>query len=348
MKNTIRRLFSLITVIALVFSLTSCRGGSATTPTGQNDGSSSSTPTITWRIGHNNPEDHYWTVYMEKFGDMVEEKSNGSIQVEVYHSSQLGDDNAMGEMIRNGNLDMFITGACIPGNWWSPMSMMEMAGLFDSWEHVEASIYGEPGEMMAKGCEEAGMILFDSWMRTSWNAMTTKPVNSLADFDGLKCRVTGMDIWIAHMEGTYGLSATPMAFSEVFTGLQQGVVEGVFNPISSMYTMRFHEVCDYLIMTGANYDFAPILVSPQSWDKLSEEQKAVMEECKLAIREEVNDYIKTEDDIFIELMKKDNPDLQIIELDQQEILEAGYAVAADCAAMVNGTELYEAIRALAP
>ena len=149
------------------------------------------------------------------------------------------------------------------------------------------------------------------------------------------------------MEGTYGLSATPMAFSEVFTGLQQGVVEGVFNPISSMYTMRFHELCDYLVLTGVNYDFASIMVSQQSWDKLSEEQKAVMEECKLEIRDEVNEYITTEDDIYIELMKEENPNLEVIELDQEEILEAGRAIAPEVAAMCDGTELYEAIRACA-
>lgn len=345
MKKTLRRLCCFITAIVMILSLTACRGSN--NAANNSDASQGGDGTITWRIGHNNPQDHYWTVYMEQFGEMVNERSNGSIKVEVYPNSQLGDDNAMGEMIRNGNLDMMITGACIPGNWYEPMMMMEMAGLFDSWEHVERAIYGEPGEIMKKGCEEAGFILWDNWMRTPWHALSTKPINTLADFHGLKCRVTGTDVWVAHMEGTYGLSATPMAFSEVFTGLQQGVVEGVFNPISSMYTMRFHELCDYLLLTGVNYDFASIMVSPQSWEKLSDEQKAIMEECKREIRDIVNEYIKTEDDTYIEMMKSENPDLQIIEFNQDELLEAGRAIAPSVVEMCNGSELYDAIRACA-
>ena len=219
MKSTLRRLCVFATALAMVLSLAACtRGGSqnAANPDSSGTSQGGSEATVTWRIGHNNPEDHYWTVYMRKFGEMVEERSNGSIKVEVYPNSQLGDDNAMGEMIRNGNLDMMITGACIPGNWYEPMKMMEMAGLFDSWEHVERAIYGEPGEIMKEGCEEAGFILWDNWMRTSWHALTTKPVHQLSDFQGLKCRVTGTDVWVAHMEGTYGLSATPH-------GVQRGV-----------------------------------------------------------------------------------------------------------------------------
>jgi|GEM_PF-1301201 len=348
-----KKIVVMVLAAATAVSMTACgaRGGSGSTSSAAAESgtgtsaAASSSGTVTWRIGHNNSEDHYWTVYMRKFADLVAEKSNGTIKVEVYPNSQLGDDTAMGEMIRNGNLDEMITGACVPGNWYQPMSMMEMAGLFDSSEHVERAIYGKPGEIMKKGCADAGIMLWDNWMRTTWEFMSTKPINSLADFKGLKTRVTSNDVWVAHMEGTYGIDATPMAFSEVFTSLQQGVVNAVLNPISSMYTMRFHELCNYLILTESNYDFASVLVSPQSWSKLTADQQKIMQECEDTIREEVNEYIKTEDETYIAKMKDENPKLQVITLDSEEIKKAGRAIAPKICAMNGGQELYDAIRA---
>lgn len=335
---------SLILAVLILVLSTACGGGESTQT---NSGSETNGDTIVWRVGHNNPEDHYWSVYMEKFADLVAEKSDGRIEVQVYANSLLGDDNAMGEMIRNGNLDMMITGGCIPGKWYRPMMMAEMSGLFNDLDHVERAIYGEPGEIMKAGCEEAGLILWDFWMRTGFEFMTTKPVSELSDLSGMKVRVTPDEVWIAHMEGTYGLSASPIAFSEVFTSLQQGVCEGVLNPISSMYTSRFHEVCDNLVITGTNFDFAPILVSPQSWEALDPELQEIMWECELEIREEVNEYIRTEDETYIALMQEENPDLVITYLDRDEVLDAAHSIHQEVVDLVDGQELYDAIQACA-
>lgn len=350
-KKVFIRLLGLVQAMILMIGLTACgpRGGPQvnTTPSADPGGSAAVADAIVWRVGNSNGEDYYYNVYMKKLGEMVSEKTNGAIKFEIYPNSQLGDDNAMGEMIRNGNLDMMITGACMPGNWYQPMKMMEMAGLFDSWEHVERAIYGKPGEIMKEGCKENGMILWDNWMRTTWQYLSTVPIETAADFNGVKARVPGIDAFVIAAEAAYGLNATPIAFGDTFTSLQQNVVSGVFNPISAMYTMRFHELCNYLVITDANYDFAPILVSEQSWNKLTDEQKAIMEECRDIIREEVNEYIKTEDATYIEMMKADNPNLTVVEIDNSSILEKGREVADAVTASCEGQELYDAIRACA-
>ena len=346
MKRGLKKLLTAGLAGVMAFSLMACgnsSNGASNSSSGSNSGSSDGK--IVWRVGHNNAEDHYWNVYMQKWGELVNEKTDGKVEVQVYANSQLGDDAAMGEMIRNGNLDMMITGACVPGKWYRPMTMMEMSGLFDDMDHVERAIYGEAGEIMKKGCEEQGIMLWDNWMRTSWEFMTTKPVSQLSDFKGLKVRVTPDDVWITHMEGTYGLSASPMAFSEVFSSLQQGVVEGVLNPISSMYTMRFHEVCDNLVITKTNFDFAPILVSPSSWEKLPEDIQNIMWECEEEIREEVNEYIRTEDDKYIALMQEENPNLTITYLDSNEVIESAKKIHQEVVDTLGAQEVYDAIRA---
>ena len=355
MKATLKRTLALLLASASLFAMAACSKSGApsvssnpSAQTGQPSNQSSGEK-IVWRVGHTNAEDHYWNVYMEKFGELVAEKSGGRIEVQVYPNSQLGDDAAMGEMIRNGNLDMMVTAACIPGKWYRPMAMMEMAGLFQDMDHVERFVYGDENsvQVMKDGCAEAGILLWDNWMRTGFEFMTTKPVSQLSDFNGLKVRVTPDEVWVKHMEGTYGLSSSPIAFSEVFTSLQQGVCEGVLNPISSMYTMRFHEVCDNLVIAGSNYDFAPILVSPKSWDALDKELQDIMWECELEIREEVKEYIKTEAQTYMDLMKAENPDLVITYLDKDEVSASAKKIHQEVVDLVGGQELYDAIQACA-
>lgn len=351
MKRMNKRIavIALAAVMALGMLAGCARGGSSSSGSGASSAGSASGSAsgekIVWRVGHNNAEDHYWTIYMRKFADLVAERTEGRVDVQVYPNSQLGDDAAMGEMIRNGNLDMMITGATVPGKWYRPMTMMEMAGLFDDMDHVKRAIYGDAGEIMKKGCEEQGIMLWDNWMRTDWEFMTTKPIDSMEDFKGLKIRVTPDDVWVTHMEGTYGLSASPMAFSEVFSSLSQNVVQGVMNPISSMYTMRFHEVCDNLTITKANHDFAPILVSPANWAKLPEDIQQIMRECGDEIREEVNEYVLTEDDTYIKKMQEENKNLKITYLDTEEVNAAGRKVHQEVVDILGAQEVYDAIRA---
>ena len=228
--------------------------------------------------------------------------------------------------------------------FWS--SLLGSLGGLDGLDQLGDDLEQVAGDAVIGNLEDgSGLVLVDG--DDALGILHTSLVLDRAGDKGLKTRVTGTDVWVTHMEGAYGLSATPIAFSEVFSSLQQGVVNAVFNPISSMYSMRFHELCDYLVLTKANYDFAAIIVSTQSWNKLTDEQKSIMQECEDAIRAEVNEYIKTEDATYIDLMKQENPDLKVIELDNTALLEAGRAVAPQVIELCNGQELYDAIRACA-
>lgn len=126
----------------------------------------------------------------------MKEASGGQLVIELYPNSQLGDDTAMCEMIRNGNLDMMVTGGEVPGRWYSPVNLMAMPYLFKDLDHLERCIYGEPGEIMAKGLSQAGLGVFDYWLRANRQILSKEPIETLDDMQGLKIRVPETDIWI--------------------------------------------------------------------------------------------------------------------------------------------------------
>jgi TRAP-type C4-dicarboxylate transport system substrate-binding protein len=174
MKMNLKRSFAICLIFCTLLTLASCaRGGVPSGPAASAAPGVSATPAVQkviWRVGHNNADDHYWNIYLTKFADLVAEKTDGQIEVQVYPNSQMGDDNALGEMIRNGNIEMMITGGCIPGKWYRPMMMVEMAGLFDNPEHVARCINPESGTLQAhggglrRGKHHAVDLLGESWL----------------------------------------------------------------------------------------------------------------------------------------------------------------------------------------
>ena len=271
----VKSLVCLILTAAMLLVLPACGGNGETSDSDSAGGASGET--YTWRIAHNNAEDSQWQLNLLELSDLVEEASGGQLVIELYPNSQLGDDTAMCEMIRNGSLDMMVTSGEVPGRWYSPANLMAMPYLFKDLDHLERCIYGEPGEIMANGLSEAGLGVFDYWLRANRQILSKEPIETLDDMQGLKIRVPETDIWIKSMEAL-GANPTPVAFSESFTALQQGVVDAIENPLSAMYTMRFHEVCPNLALTNHTVCCATVLYNEDNYAKLPENLLTVLRE----------------------------------------------------------------------
>lgn len=343
-------LISLLMAAAMMLSLAACGGqtGSQSPSNSSNAGSSDGGgggETYVWRIAHNNAEDSSWQLRLLELVDLVKEKSGGRLSVELYPNSQLGDDTAMCEMIRNNNLDMMLTGGEVPGRWYAPVNLMAMPYLFTDLDHLERCIYGEPGQLMADGLSEAGLGVFDYWLRANRQILSVNPIASIDDMKGLKIRVPETDIWIKSMTAL-GANPTPVAFSETFTALQQGVVNAVENPLSAMYTMRFHEVCPNLALTNHTVSCTTILYSESNFQKLPEDLQTILRESMDTVRQTNNELIRGEDEVYIEKMQEEVPNLTITEPDYESFATLGRAAHEDLVASVDGQELYASIQAL--
>ena len=223
---------------------------------------------------------------------------------------------------------------------------MAMPYLFKDLDHLERCIYGEPGEIMAKGLSQAGLGVFDYWLRANRQILSKELIETLDDMQGLKIRVPETDIWIKSME-SLGANPTPVAFSESFTALQQGVVDAIENPLSAMYTMRFHEVCPNLALTNHTVCCATVLYNEDNYAKLPKDLQTVLRECMDQIREKNNEITRDEDAYYIEKMKAEVPGLTVTEPDYESFAAVGRAVHEELVASVSGEELYDAIQALA-
>lgn len=342
----VKSISSLVLAIAMVLTLAACGGKTDSPGTDAASNPSSGGETYVWRIAHNNAEDSSWQLRLLELVDLVDEASEGRLSIELYPNSQLGDDTAMCEMIRNNNLDMMLTGGEVPGRWYAPVNLMAMPYLFTDLDHLERCIYGEPGQLMADGLAEENLYVFDYWLRANRQILSVNPIETIDDMKALKIRVPETDIWIKSMSAL-GANPTPVAFSETFTALQQGVVSAVENPLSAMYTMRFHEVCPNLALTNHTVSCTTILYSESNFQKLPEDLQQILRTCMDQVREQNNELTRGEDEVYIQKMKDEVPGLTITEPDYESFAALGRAAHAELVASVDGQELYDAIQALA-
>lgn len=329
-----KRVFVLVLSLAMLLPLIAC--GSS-----NDDVSESSGEKLVLRAAHNMAEDFQWSINLEMLGELLSERSNGQIELEIYPNSELGDDQALAEMVRSGNLDIQVTGAGVPGRWWSEMSITEMPYLYKNLEHVERATTGENFEWMQQELLNYDFYLLANWNRASRQILSNVEIKSLADFSGVKIRVPETDNMVASFQAL-GANPTPLAYSEVFTSLQQKVIDAVENPLSSMYTMRFHEATKYLAITNHCFSFSVVLMSPKTWNSLTADQQQLLTECMDEVTAYNNEITATEDQAFIDKMVEE-ADVEVTYLDTAEWAAAAEKVHAQLAKNGGAEEMYQRV-----
>lgn len=341
-----KKLVCLAMSLLMVLSMTACGNNASSSDnssSSDSNSSSSSDEKIILRAADNMADDFQWNINLRMFGELLSERTNGQVELEIYPNSELGDDQALAEMIRSGNLDIQVTGSGVPGRWWGEMSICEMPYLYKSLEHVEAATTGENLEWMREELLNYDFYLLANWNRASRQILSNVKIESLADFSGVKIRVPETDNMVTSFKAL-GANPTPLAYSEVFTSLQQKVVDAVENPLSSMYTMRFHETTKYLIMTNHCFSFSVVLMSPKTWDSLSPELQQIVVECMDEVTAYNNEITATEDQGFIDKMV-DETGIEVIYVDTAEWAAAAEKVHEQLAKEGNAEEMYRRVLA---
>lgn len=336
-----KRTLALLLAVMMSLSLVACGGSEKETDSkGSNEASGEK---IILRAADNMADDFQWNINLRMFGELLAERSNGQIELEIYPNSELGDDQALAEMVRSGNLDFQVTGAGVPGRWWPEMSITEMPYLYKSLEHVEKATTGENFEWMQKELLNYDFYLLANWNRASRQILSNKEIKSLDDFAGVKIRVPETDNMVTSFKAL-GANPTPLAYSEVFTSLQQKVVDAVENPLSSMYTMRFHETTKYLAITNHCFSFSVVLMSPKTWNSLTPELQQIVTECMEEVTAYNNEITATEDQAFIDKMVEETG-IEVTYLDTAEWAAAAEQVHEQLAKDGNAEEMYQRVRA---
>lgn len=211
-----------------------------------------------------------------KFAELVKERTEGRITVDVGTSSQFGDDAESVTNIRLGTIAFSANAQGATSGAVPEIGLLGLPFLFQNLEQAEAVMDGPVGDKIAVAAEAQGLVVLAWWnngIRETSNSK--KPIVAPGDLAGMKIRTPPDPMTIDIFEAL-GASPTPMAFSELYIALQQGVVDGQENPLINIYSSKLHEVQPYISMTNHKYEATPFLASKIVFDGLSAEDQEIV------------------------------------------------------------------------
>lgn len=249
------------------------------------------------QLSHNaasgNPKD----VASQKFAELVEKNSGGRLKISVGGSAQFGDD---AETITNMRLGTIAFSANSQGTTSAVVPEIALLGLpflFQDLKQAEAVMDGPVGDKIAAAAEAQGLVVLSWWnngIRQTSNSK--KPIMVPGDLAGLKIR-TPPDPMTVDIFTALGASPTPMAFSELYIALQQGVVDGQENPLINIHSSKLYEVQPFISNTNHKYEATPFLASKIVFDALSAEDQKIVRDAAVEAgtlnRQMVNDQTES-------------------------------------------------------
>lgn len=269
----------LVTVLMAVTAMlaTACGSNSESSGNGNN---TSNAEAITLKLAHVGSPTHQYQIAADKFKELVEARTDGAVKVDIYNNGVLGNENETVEQVMDGTLDIAAVVADSSfANVVPEMNVFGIPYLFRNLDHVYATIDGEIGQELIEKANEKEMKFLGFW-EIGFRHFTNNKVEIAkpADMAGLKIRVQPSKVWDAHMAALQA-NGTPLAFNELYSAMDQGVVDGQENPLNTIYSMKFYEVQKYLSLTGHTYSPAAVAMSNKSWESLSDEQQGIVDEA---------------------------------------------------------------------
>jgi tripartite ATP-independent transporter DctP family solute receptor len=213
----------------------------------------------------------------------VEKRTNGRIIIKNFYSGSLGGERESIESVQLGTQELAGTSTGPIPNFVPAVRILDIPFLFRDKAHARAVLDGPIGDALLKEFDSKGFKAL-AWSENGVRHMTNskRPVNTPDDLKGLKMRTMENPVHVAAYKG-FGIITTPMAFPEVFTALQQGVVDGQENPLSVIMAAKFEQVQKYMTLTGHVYSPAIYLMNKAAFDKLSPADKqAFLDAAKIA------------------------------------------------------------------
>lgn len=271
---------------------------------------------IKLKVGHVLAPTHPYQLGLEKFSELVAQKTGGDVKVDVFHSSQLGNEREMIEGLQLGTLDMTLVSTAPLSGFSGQFLVFDLPYIFKTPEVAHATVDGPVGQEIMKTIEKKGMVGLAYWENGFRHVSNSRQeLVHPSDIHGLKIRTMENKIHMASFK-VANADPTPMAFGELFTALQQKTVDAQENPFPVFYTSNFFEVQDYLSVTGHFYAASPFLISKAVWKKLSDEHKTAIK----AAAEEARDFergliAKADQELKADLIAKG---VKITEVDKNE------------------------------
>ena len=259
---------------------------------------------ITLKLGHLANEENSWHKGALKFAEEVKALTNGKVEVKVFPNDSLGKEMDLVNGMQLGTADMTITGESLQ-NWAPKAALLAIPYAFKNIEAMDKAVNGPLGEEIKKEIQEKVKVIPLAYFARGARYLTTnKPIKTVDDVKGLKMRVPNVPVFVQFWRGV-GAQPTPMAFGEVFTSLQTGVIEAQENPLALIKSASFFEVQKFVNRTEHVRSWIYLAIGEKSFNKLNAEQKqAVQEAAKRAQAYERQIMLADEQKLEAELKAK--------------------------------------------
>jgi tripartite ATP-independent transporter DctP family solute receptor len=231
------------------------------------------------KAAHVTNTDFTYHIGLQAFAKSLAEKTNGRVEVQIFPNGQLGnDERQLVESLQLGNVTATVVNSSVVSSFSPKADVFNLPFIFRDLQHLYKVSDGEPGQIIAKDLETKGLKVLSWWNGAPRHLFNNKrPVNTLEDLKGMKFRVMQSPVSIATFN-SLGALATPMSGTEVYSGLQQGVIDGAENNLLFINSSKFYEVANYISLTGHFMEGCPLLMDLNFFNNQSPEiQKAILE-----------------------------------------------------------------------
>ncbi len=246
------------------------------------------------KAGHVLPPDHPYHLGYQRMGEELKKRSGGRIEVEIFPNAQLGNERDLFEGCQIGTVDLAIGATAPLANITPEFLIFDLPYLFESKDHAYAALDSEFGERKMRTLGEHDMIGLSFWEVGFFHILQNKkPILKLEDAQGMTIRVMENALFMSMIQAL-GANPVPMAWSEVFTAIQNGTVDGTSNPIVTIFTSKLYTVAKYFCLNDSIYSPAPLIMAKSTYDSMPPDLQQLMRdvanEVKVYQRELFREY----------------------------------------------------------
>lgn len=302
-------------ILSLAFFVSACSSSSS------NGGSGD---TVELKLGTKMPGDSPEGKGFEIFADLVDEKSDGELEINLYPNEQLGEGTTQIDNMLSGTQDMYADGAAYFDDFDSRLAVSSVPYLFKDFDHFQKFNTGEMGQDIQEELISQGVRFINderTFVRGPYRVLVSdEPIESVEDLEGLKIRSFESEYY-SDAYKSVGANPTVIAWTETYLGLQQGQVDAATSPIAQVWPMKFTEVAPYMTVIDEYPQDIVIAMDEDKYQELSDEHKEILTEAANEAGEKASEELEDTVEEHMEKMKEEH-DIEVFEIDDEKWSEA--------------------------
>ena len=270
--------------------------------------------------GTSTPETHPYNLGMNKIGELVSEKTDGAVKLDVFGNSQLGSERDLLEGLQLGSLQMTCTSTAPLAGFTDSFLVFDLPFIFETTEQARAVLDSEVGQEILHSVDDQGLVGL-AWFENGFRNVTNnvRPITVPDDLKGIKIRTMENQMHMAAFQ-IMGADPTPMAMGDVFTALQQGTIDAEENPVPIVATNKFQEVQKYISMTGHIFSPTPVFIAKDYYEALPEEYQTAIQEAATEAAPYQREQIDEQEATGVETLKENG--MEVNDVDKTPFKEA--------------------------